>query len=87
MKPPPSRIQAARLRAESAKLGLAVVMVALFISLLVLVRLSHPAKASSAGVVRQTGQSSSSTGGGTFSQGSVSEPSQAAAPTISSAGS
>jgi len=83
---PPSRIQAARLRAESAKLGLAVVMVALFVSLLVLVRLSHPAKASgsSASVSRQTVQSES---GGAFSQGSVSEPSQSAAPTISSGGS
>ncbi len=81
---PPSRIQAARLRAENAKLGLAVVMVALFLALLVLVRLSHPAKASSstsASVLRQTGASD------TFSQGSVSQPSQSAGPTISSGGS
>ena len=84
---PPSRIQAARLRAEHAKLRLAVVGVALFLALLVLVRLSHPAKtsSSSASVVRQTAPSTA--GGGTFTQGSVSQPSRSAAPTVSSSGS
>jgi len=84
---PPSRIQAARLRAENAKLGLAVVMVALFLALLVLVRLSHPAKASSgtsASVLRQAAEIASSD---TFSQGSVSQPSQSSALAISSGGS
>ena len=85
---PPSRIQAARLRAEHAKLRLAVVGVALFLALLVLVRLSHPAKtssSSSASVVRQTVQSAA--GSSTFTQGSVSQPSQSTAPAVSSSGS
>jgi hypothetical protein len=88
---PPGRIQAARLRAENAKLALATVAVCLFLALLVIVRASHPAAStsSSAGSLQpQSAQAESDDGGfDFFSQGSVSSPSQGSAPVISSGGS
>jgi len=87
----PGRIEAARLRAENAKLALATVAVCLFLGLLVLVRASHPAASasSSAGTGQQQSAQAESDDGGFdfFSQGSVSSPSQDSAPTISSGGS
>jgi hypothetical protein len=86
----PSRIQAARLRAENAKVALALAGVVLFVALLLLVRASHPAASASASGstgLDQAATADDRNGVFSFSQGSLSQSAQSSVPMVSSGGS
>jgi hypothetical protein len=90
--PAPSRIEAARLRAENAKLALSAAGVVLFVALLLLVRASHPARSAAASAsgsagVEQSVVTDDGSSAFSFSQGSLSQSDRSAVPMVSSGGS